>query len=238
MLRVNEMGRNPARVTDQTGHGLPDRLTHAERGARCDTRNRQDRAIEVTYRKRRATLAIAAIPMMFAATELRADGEFFQFDTGPDTTTAVVSVERGPLAFGLVYSDYTGPEDLNLSVTYKFNLGTPVTFRAGPTLQHEGLDTLKGGLRLVAEHYQPTSFGSVFLLGEFSTIDRSYFALAAFGLRNPKVTFELSHLGDDDGFRDTVAALAFGIPNTKASLRLGHKIETDETFVGISVNTF
>lgn len=185
-----------------------------------------------------AKLLTATIPIALAATELRADGEFFQFDIGSETSTAVVSVERGRLAYGLVFSDYTGPEDLNLSVSYKFNLGAPVTFRLGPAIQHEGLETLKGGLRLVAEHYRPTSFGSVFLLGELSTIDRSYLALAAIGFRDPRVTFEFSHLGDDDGFRDTVAAVAFAIPKTKASLRAGYKIETDESFIGISVNTF
>lgn len=180
----------------------------------------------------------AVLPLLVLATQVRADGEFFQFDLGQDTSTVVMSVERGRMAYGLTFSDYTGPEDLNLSVSYKFTLGTPVTFRAGPAVQYEGLDTWKGGLRLVAEHYRPTGFGSVFLLGEYSTIDNAYFTLAAFGFRQPGVTVELSHLGDDDGFRDTVVALAARLPGTPASLRAGYKIETDEAFVGISVNTF
>lgn len=178
-----------------------------------------------------AMLALTAPPSL-------ADGEFYQLDLGEDTTTAVVSVERGRLAYGMVFSDYTGPEDLNLTASYKFTLGTPVTFRAGPAIQLEGLDTVKGGIRFVAEHYQPTSFGSLYLLGEATTIDRGYFALAAIGFDKPDVTFEFSYLGDDDGFRDKVAAVAFGIPNTKASFRAGYKFDTEESFIGIAINTF
>ncbi|WP_135507564.1 hypothetical protein [Roseovarius aestuariivivens] len=180
----------------------------------------------------------AALALVVAASTAEADGEFYQLDLGEDTTTAVLSVERDRLAFGIVFSDYTGPEDLNLTASYKFTLGTPVTFRAGPALQLEGLDTLKGGIRLVAEHYQPTSFGSIFLFGEATTIDRGYFALAAIGFDRPDVTFEFSYLGDDDGFRDKIAAMAFGIPSTKASVRVGYKFDTEESFLGISINTF
>lgn len=176
--------------------------------------------------------------LALVATAAQADGEFYQLDLGEDTTTAVISVERDRLAYGMVFSDYTGPEDLNLTVSYKFTLGTPVTFRAGPAIQLEGLETVKGGIRLVAEHYQSTSFGSIFLLGEITTIDRGYFALAAIGFNEPDVTFEFSYLGDDDGFRDKVAAVAFGIPNTKAGFRAGYKFDSEESFVGISINTF
>ena len=184
------------------------------------------------------TICYAAAMLALAAPTAQADGEFYQLDLGEDTTTAVISVERGRLAYGMVFSDYTWPEDLNMTASYKFTLGTPVTFRAGPAIQLEGLDTVKGGIRLVAEHYQPTSFGSIFLLGEFTTIDRGYFTLAAIGFDKPDVTVEFSYLGDDAGFHDTVAAVAFGIPNTKASFRAGYKFDTEESFVGISINTF
>ncbi|MDD9724615.1 hypothetical protein PVV74_04010 [Roseovarius sp. SK2] len=184
------------------------------------------------------TMRYAAAMLVFAAPAAQADGEFFQLDLGEDTTTAVISVERDRLSYGMVFSDYTGPEDLNLTASFKFSLGTPVTFRAGPAIQLEGLETVKGGIRFVAEHYQPTSFGSVFLLGEATTIDRGYFALAAIGFDKPDVTFEFSYLGDDDGFRDKVAAVAFGIPNTKASFRAGYKLDSEESFIGISINTF
>ncbi|WP_111733708.1 hypothetical protein [Roseovarius amoyensis] len=179
-----------------------------------------------------------ALPVVLIAATAQADGEFYQLDLGEDTTTAVVSVERGRMSYGIVFSDYTGPEDLNLMVSYKFSLGTPITFRAGPAIQLEGLDRLKGGIRLVAEHYQPTSFGSIYLLGEATTIDRGYFTLAAISFNKPDVTFEFSYLGDDDGFRDKVATVAFGIPNTKASFRAGYKFDSEESFVGISINTF
>lgn len=184
------------------------------------------------------TIGYAVAMLALTAPAAQADGEFYQLDLGEDTRTAVISVERGRLAFGMVFSDYTGPEDLNLMASYKFTLGTPVTFRAGPAIQLEGFETVKGGLRVVAEHYQPTSFGSIFLLGEFTTIDRGYFTLAAIGLNKPDVTFEFSYLGDDDGFHDTVAAVAFGIPNTETSFRAGYKFDTEESFVGISINTF
>ncbi|WP_375173682.1 hypothetical protein [Pseudooceanicola sp.] len=184
------------------------------------------------------TLGYTAAMLALTALAAKADGEFYQLDLGEKTRTAVISVERERLAYGMVFSDNIGREDLTLTASYKFTLGTPVTFRVGPALQIEGPDTLKGGIRLVAEHYQPTSFGSIFLLGEATTIDRGYFALAAIGFDKPDVTVEFSYLGDDDGFRDKVAALAFGIPNTKARFRAGYKFDTEEAFVGISINTF
>jgi len=187
------------------------------------------------------TIAIAAALAAGGAGRAPADGEFAQFDLSPDTFTGVLSAERGRFSLGTVYSDYEDGSDLNLTLSYALPLGDPqrpVTLRVGPALQYERLETWKAGVRVVAEHYRPTSFGSLFLLGEVSTIDRAYFGLASLGLRDPAVTVELTHQGDDDGYRGSALAIVKPLAGTDLSLRAGYKFEAGEVFVGMSINTF
>lgn len=187
------------------------------------------------------TIAIAAIVAAGGAGNAAADGEFAQFDLSPDTFTGVLSAQRGRFSFGTVYSDYVDGSDLNFTLSYAVPLGDPqmpVTLRVGPALQYERLETWKAGLRVVAEHYRPTEFGNIFLLGEVSTIDRAYFGLASLGLRDPGLAFELTHQGDDDGYRETALAIVKPIEGTALSLRAGYKFDAEEVFVGMSFNTF
>lgn len=185
------------------------------------------------------TVGIAALTLM--PLRVAADGEFAQLDLAPDDVTAVASIARGPLSFGAVYSNFGSGADLTFTTTYGVPVGpaaNPVTLRFGPTAQYEGLDDWKFGVRLIAEHYRPTDFGSLFLLGEVTTVDRGYFALAAIGLSGPGVTVELTHQGDDDGYRETAVGLVKPLGDTDISLRLGYKIREEEVFVGASWNTF
>ena len=186
-------------------------------------------------------LSVAAWAVACGASVVRADGYFAQADISVDTFTGVFSMQRGPLTFGTVYSDYEGGEDLNVTAAYAFPLGDPampVTLRVGPALQYEGLEELKVGLRVVAEHYRPTDFGSLFLLGEGSSSDKAYFGLVAFGLSGPDVVIELTHQGDDDDYRETAVAVAKPVPGTDFSVRAGYKFRAEEVFLGISWNTF
>lgn len=186
-------------------------------------------------------LPALALAATFGAGGARADGYFAQFDASTESFTGVASMQRGRFSFGTVYSSYDGGEDFNLNAAYAFPLGDPqmpVTLRVGPALQYEGLEEMKFGLRVVAEHYRPTDFGHVFLLGEFSTIDKAYFGLVGIGLRGPDVVIEITHQGDDDDYRETSLAIAKAIPGTDFSVRAGYKFRDEEIFLGLSWNTF
>ena len=168
------------------------------------------------------------------------DGLFAQLDASRTTTTGVLSVERGNLSYATSLSGYTGGADLNASLTYKFVLGeaAPVTFRIGPAFQYEGLATPKFGVRVIAEHYRPTTFGHVFLLGEFTSIDTGYFGLLTVGFNEPDIDFEFTVQGDDDGYFDQSIAATYGLPNNATRLRLGYRFQSREVFAGVSFNTF
>ena len=171
----------------------------------------------------------------------RADGEFYQVDVSPTTEGGVATIERGRIAYGLGYSGYTGGADLNLSASYKVAVGgpdLPITLRIGPALQYERLEEWKPGLRLVAEHYRPTGFGHLFVLGEVTTIDRGYFGLVQVGFSGAGVAVELTHQGDDDGFEESAIAVTRPLPGSKANLRLGYKLREGVAFAGWSYNTF
>lgn len=184
--------------------------------------------------------AVAVCVALCATGPARADGEFLQFDVSPTTANGVFSVERGRLSYAFSYSDYVGSSDLNASVTYKFVVGeaAPVTFRFGPAVQYERLSTLKVGLRAVAEHYRPTSFGHVFLLGEVTSIDLGYFGLATVGFTKPDIDFDFVVQGDNAGYSDQSIAATFGIGATGARLRAGYRFQSKEAFLGFSVNSF
>ncbi|MBV7379670.1 hypothetical protein [Maritimibacter dapengensis] len=183
---------------------------------------------------------LAACVALNCPSTVLADGTFFQVDASPTTANGTLSVERGEIAYGAGVSQYIGGTDLNASVTYKVVIGEafPVTFRAGPAFQYEALTTAKVGLRFVAEHYSDTSFGHVFALGEFTTIDAGYFGLLAVGFNEPDVDFEFTVQGDNKGYLDQSVAATIGIPETKARVRFGYRINSQEIFGGISINTF
>lgn len=194
-----------------------------------------------TARRRKGRLALAALAVLWFAAPAAADGAFVQLDVSPTTLSAGASMERGNVSVATGFNAYTGGADLNLSVTYKFLVGdpsAPVTFRLGPAFQYEGLTTPKFGVRAVAEHYRPTSFGHIFLLGEFTTIDTGYFGLVTVGFADPDVDFEFTVGGDNKGYSDQSIAATIPVNGTKARLRAGYRFQSREVFAGISLNTF
>ena len=106
-----------------------------------------------------------------------ADGEFLQADIGGDTQSAVATVVRGSVSYGLNFSKYEDGRSGAASVTYALPIDAPATLRLGPSLGFQDDDDDEGtevtvGLRLVAERYVPADFGSAYLLGDFSTVNR------------------------------------------------------------------
>jgi hypothetical protein len=170
-----------------------------------------------------------------------ADGEFAQLDVSASTTGGVASVQRGSLTFGGVVTIPDGDPSATLSATQALNL--PVswapTLRVGPALGLSGEDLadVEAGLRLSAERYTGTDWGSVYGLADLGTIDRSWFILGQVGLAKTRLTFELSH-GASDEYEETTLAVSRRLRDSPVSLRSGYRFDAGEVFIGVSVNTF
>ena len=170
----------------------------------------------------------------------RADGTFFQLDRSSKSTSGVLAVERGNLQFGLNRADWNGGFHWTGRVTWKFpfTLGqVPVTLRVGPAVQYSHPSIWQGGLSVVADSYNPTSWGSLYLLSDLSTINYSYFFMSQFNLKSG-IGLELAALGNNDSYHDRTVTLDYRFRNTPFSLRIGRKLHARETYVGFSINTF
>jgi hypothetical protein len=171
-----------------------------------------------------------------------ADGEFLQLDLSAGTTVAVVSAQRGPLTFSLSYTEADGDRSGRIGATYELPLPTGEalpTARLGPALGLDGpdLSDAEPGLSLVLDRYTATTWGSVYLLADLSTIDAAWFLLAQVGRPEAGLTAELSRGGSDD-YTETTFALSRRLGDGPVSLRAGYRFEAEEVFVGLAVNTF
>ena len=182
-------------------------------------------------------LGIAVAPALPAA----ADGEFLQVDVGERTQSAVATMVRGQFSYGLNFSKYEDGRSGAASLTYALPINAPATLRLGPSLgfqddEDEGSD-VTAGLRLVAERYVPTDFGSAYFLGDFSTVNRSWFLLGQLTYAPADIGIELSR-GGSETYHETTLAVQKRLSGGPVSLRLGYKLSSDEVFAGFSINTF
>lgn len=171
-----------------------------------------------------------------------ADGEFLQADIGGDTQSAVATVVRGSVSYGLNFSKYEDGRSGAASVTYALPIDAPATLRLGPSLGFQDDDDDEGtevtvGLRLVAERYVPADFGSAYLLGDFSTVNRSWFLLGQLTYAPGDIGIELSR-GGSETYHETTLAVQKRLTGSPVSLRIGYRISSDELFAGFSINTF
>ena len=183
-----------------------------------------------------------ALGLALTASGASADGEFFQLDGSVSTATATASVARGPFAFGASAVRFEGGHAYGLSAIWQLPLETSfVTVKVGPSLglvrDGDRDDGVELGLKIVAERYLPTDFGSVFLLADLNSIDSSWFVLAQFQLAGPNLSIELSH-GESETYSETSVALSRRLNGGPVSLRVGYRLESREAFAGISINTF
>lgn len=188
-----------------------------------------------------ALLAASVVSGTIAvSTPARADGTFFQLDRSRTATSGVLAVQRGRVQFALSRSDWNGGFHWVGRVLWRFPVrigSVPVTFSVGPAAQYSHPSTWQGGLAFVAESYNPTSWGSLYLLSDLSTIDRGYFFMAQFNHRSG-VSLELAAVGNNAHYTDKTVTLDYRFPDTPYSLRLGRKLQTRETYIGFSINTF
>ncbi len=194
--------------------------------------------------RRRSWWPALALPLLAAlqAAPAQADGTFFQFDVSSSTTSAVVNMARGPVSFGAIAVDYDGGDSYGVNALYRLPWGGDLaTLRAGPSLGYERKDTGAGraraGVKLVAERYDATRYGSFFVLADLNSIENAWFLLAQFGLSGPGITIEVSH-GESDTYRETTLAMSRALDDGPVSLRAGYRFDAGEIFAGIAINTF
>lgn len=184
---------------------------------------------------------LGAVLSVGLGSQARADGTFSQIDIGKQTVTAVGAVERGALSFGLVRSDHEGGHEWSLSTSYRVArpriFGADGTVRAGVVAKVDDAEDLGAGLRLTVESYRALDWGSVFWLAQADTLDGAYYAGVQVGLGQGPIGIGLEAQGGDD-WRERSAVVTWRLSGTPVSLRLGRKFETEEVFVGVSVNTF
>lgn len=188
------------------------------------------------------TAALSFSAFLLLSSPALADGEFVQLDLSETTSSGTLSIARGPLTFGASAVFYEDGRTYGLSAIYKLPFADDIaTLRLGPALgyvEEDGAgDSLELGVKLVAEKYIPTDFGSVFLLADLNTIETSWFVLGQLGLAKPGLALELSH-GQSDTYSETSLAIAKRLGDGPTNLRAGYRFDAKEVFLGLSINTF
>ena len=182
-------------------------------------------------------LTASAVLFSLLSVPAAADGEFFQIDLSESSTTAVASIGRDRLTYGLTFVDSGDTRTLAARAALAFPVG-PVTVRAGPELQVDlrGENETEAGIVLSADRWTATDFGSVYWLVEGRTIDRSTFASLQFGLADGW-GIELSR-GQSDDYAETALAVSRRFGGGPWGVRAGYRFDADEAFVGITFNSY
>lgn len=184
--------------------------------------------------------ALAAMAALCAA-PAAADGFFLQSDIGRETQGGVVNLQQGNLSFGANFTRYEGGKEIFVSVLHAVQWGDVAVFKFGPTVGKEwddnGDDDVRLGGRLSIEKYLPTSFGSAYGLINLGTVNSSWFVLAQANVQALNGGVELSR-GGSHNYHETTIAFRKGIGDSPFSLRAGYKFDSEEAFLGFSINTF
>ena len=175
------------------------------------------------------------------AHDARADGEFFQLDYAPRNSTFVASIQRDRSGAALGLSESEESKVMSVFLSYGFPmsaLGDGTNFRIGPSVRFEEGESSEFGLRVSLEHYRATSWGSVFALADFNSINSEYLALLEVGHTKSGFAAFTAIQGDRTNFREDTVGISLQLRETRARLRLGHRLRARTTFIGISFNTF
>ena len=192
----------------------------------------------VSMRGRRvAQIAALTTLTTLAAPAAHADGEFLQYDRGPSDHTLVASIGRGSISGGLTFSDYDGGAETTLSLTHAVPLDYGITGRVGATLHFDDGEA-DPGLKIAAEQYLAQDWGGLFWLAEIDSYRAGYFALMQAFPQGMPINLELTASGHNDGYHETSVATGFQINDGPVRLRTGVRLQAQEAFVGVSLNTF
>ncbi|MAQ82712.1 MAG: hypothetical protein CMH12_05710 [Maritimibacter sp.] len=193
------------------------------------------------FRRALSGFALAAGLVLSVPDAARADGEFFQFDLSETASDAVFAVSRDRFSFNGNYSEYESGSATTFSVSYAFPVDGIGTFRIGPSVSRSVDDddgtSSELGARVVFERWMPTSFGSLFVLAEYSTIDNNYFGLVQTGFGTSGFAAEFS-VGGSEKYDATTLAVSKRIGDGPVYLRGGFKFVAQEAFIGFALNTF
>ena len=170
-----------------------------------------------------------------------ADGEFAQMDISRETTGIVLSFVRSDWTADVSFAEYPEGWTQALSLRRALPLDMPFTFKVGPTVARSydrstASTDVEAGLRVSAERYQPTNFGSIYLLADVSSVDATAFGLAQVGLSNG-FSIEVSS-GRSDTYSETTVAVSQRVGDGPFAVRAGYRFDTDVAFIGFSINTF
>ena len=194
----------------------------------------------VPSRLRRAIFALPLSAAAFAGAA-RADGEFLQLELGTETLTTVAAVERGALTFGLVRAGYEEGREWSLATTYRVArpriLGATATIKAGLVAKLDDADDLTPTTRVTAESYRDGDWGSLFWLAQIDGPGRGYYLGVQGGFGRTPFGVAVDTQGSED-WHESSAVLTYRIAGTPVTLRLGQKLESGETFVGLSISRF
>ncbi len=170
-----------------------------------------------------------------------ADGYFLQADVGDETQSLVATAATGALNFGLNLSNYDDGSSAVTSLTYALPLDDVAVLKLGPSVGvlHENgtWESPELGAKLSLERYLGTSFGSVYGLAEFNSIDNAWFLLGQLTFQQPGLSLELSR-GGSDSYHETTVAVQKKLSDGPMSLRAGYKLSSEEFFIGFNINTF
>ena len=186
-------------------------------------------------------LAAIGLASLYLAGPAMADGEFAQVDVSSETVGIVLSVGRGNWTTDLSYFEYNEGWAKALSLRHPLPIAGPLTLKLGPTVsvRYEnatGRISEDVGVRFSAERYQPTDFGSLYVLGELGSVDNASFALAQVGFKSG-FAIEMS-AGGSDSYSEKTIGFSQRINGGPYSVRAGYRFETKAAFLGFSFNTF
>ncbi|WP_299359707.1 hypothetical protein [uncultured Paracoccus sp.] len=190
-----------------------------------------------------------------------ADGIWTQFDLSDQGMLLVTNVEQGRQVYGLVIGDDDDEAWLTLSLLRTWQAGpdeAPWKLRAGPVLRAEQIgaweadehdlswcgaddrDCVAGraGLRLSVDRWKSYESFGLFLMADYSTIDRARLGVMGLTHLASGLGGQISIYREEDGETTPAAMLSAKLPGSRFSVRLGHKFVEDETFVGISFSTY
>lgn len=179
--------------------------------------------------------------LICAGNPAMADGAYFQFDYAENASSTVLTVQRGAAGLSLGWSEWDTGEATTAYVSRSWPLplvGAGASLKLGPSFRHEAGGEDSFGLRLVVEQYRATDWGGLFLLGDVNTIADEYQLLAEWGFAASGIAVSASVQGDEGDFREQTLAVSYRFGESPFRIRLGHRIESEVTFVGLSVNTF
>ncbi|WP_353472719.1 hypothetical protein PVT71_01440 [Salipiger sp. H15] len=186
------------------------------------------------------TGTLGAAALVLTACPALADGSFMQLEQAETTSGGVLAVTRDRLTYGGVISHWDGGYSVVGSVVYGIDTPIGASLKLGPALggvfSDGEEDDYELGLRVALDRWTATDWGSFYWLAEVNSIDSSWFLLASTGWGDSGFSTELS-TGGSDNYHDTTLAVSQRIRGP-VSLRAGYRFDSEEFFVGVSVNTF